>query len=198
MSTDRNYFLGLCEKLKSLISLAITDKSRDWFAFNKGAAAIQLVGPGEVFSGKSDLELQFTGFEVLADTDGTFNAESSPEEVFVFKMPSRICASFLLRIPARDLREGLRNFDRLTSSFFNKKSVENYVPEEFREIPALYSLMNASRAEISLKKAAASPTGGGYEMQLEYKGLFHSGDPIRTEKRVRQRILQVNKTKEGN
>lgn len=197
MTVERNFFHALSEQVRATLNLAIEEKEGSWLSFAKRRTEVLLCAPGaDGYSGKADLRLHFLGYEVLSEADGTFMASSLNDELLVFRMPSKISVSYLLNFSALELSESLRIFDRLGATFFNRKAMEAFVPQAFKAVPELYARMDTGRAEIALKKAGTA-IEGGYEMRFEYKGLYHSGDPIRTEKRVKQRVVHM-KSQEGN
>jgi hypothetical protein len=196
MNSDRNFFYELSERIRLLLSSTFESLDRDWFSFTKKVPVLVLSGPGQEVS-RADLQLQFLGFEVLGESDGTFSTSDDEYSVLVYKMPTRVLVHYLLSFSEMDYKEGLRIFDGLSASFFNKKTIEAFVPENFKKTPQLYFKMNSVPGELSLVKAGTSSNGKNYQMNFSYKGLYHSGDPIRSEKRVRTRTIDINKTERG-
>lgn len=183
------FFYSLSEKIKNLLQEACEDKDRSWFSLGKKDAEISLCVPGQVQ--KPGVGLQLIGYEISSEHEGTFTALSSGEELMLFRSPSRITVSFSLKISGLEIKDSFRYIDRLSSEFFNKRSIEAFVPEGFRAVPELFTRMSSSRAEIGMKKAGMSADKNGYEVLFDYKGLYHSGDPIRSERRVKQRVIEM-------
>lgn len=185
-----NYLNHLCESIAGLLTNVVGESS---FPLLRRSSQVQLTAP---YQNSNDFHLCLVGKEIMEDDKGSFTASQPPDRVFVFRNPVRMRVSFTLVSWGLARNHALKAHDRLTSYFFDNRSVEAFLPESFKKFPALLERMQSKRAELNVREVATNlgsvSSSGNFEFGFDYTALYHSGNMLREESRVKSRVLEFN------
>lgn len=194
METNASYFQYLSQTLKELLTEVISETESQLLGFLKRSSPQVAFSSSEGDRSK-EYRLSFCGYRMLTEDNGTFSSESHDGAFIVYRNPVRISARFKLLSPEGGGQDSLKTYDKISTYFFDHKTMEQIVPPSYRKSEALYLKMAATRAELKFLgiEDRGNVASERLEFQFEYIGLFHSGSPLREERRVQQRVLEFNK-----
>jgi len=180
MATQTNYLSHLNESLATLMAQVLDDS----------APLTGMLGlfrrPQTLATGGYTLDL--LRHEIVEENKGTLLDPVNDERVLVFRTPARLKATFRLSHHSLSGPARLAALDKLTSWFFDHRSLEPFFPESMAQFPALRDALTTQRADLRLV-APAEPPPFGFHFVFEYAALYHSGTALREEVRVRTRTV---------
>jgi len=190
------FFQGLLSQLSLLLNGILQEEA----SLFRRSPKVLSTAP---FANSTDFHLSLVGREDIESEKGSFNATVNDNTVVVFRSPVMMKFSFLLYASGLSLETRLRAHDLLTSFFFDHKSIEPIIPLTFKKYPPLYDRLASTKAEIEIRPSFGQPDFVLPEYGLEsfcygfnYTALYHSGNPLREEQKVRSRVIDYSKTNE--
>ncbi|MBI4403744.1 MAG: hypothetical protein HY537_06270 [Deltaproteobacteria bacterium] len=151
--------------------------------------------PRVVFGAESsalsnDLALSITSKTLMDGDKGTFTCLNGSDVYLIFRSPSPVKVSFLLSGVRLQAQQKLRLDNRLMSYFFDNKGIDPILPDNLKEFPALFERLNQQKAEIQIRnETMASADTNLFRFTFDYIALYHSGNPLRVEQKVKQRVI---------
>lgn len=149
----------------------------------------------------TDYHLFFLGKEFLETDSGTFTAPTSAGSFLVFRNPVRTCVSYLILGNGLLAQNKLRTYDKLMGHFFDNARVDPFLPDSYKQYPALYERLAQTKAEVKVRGdlslgsqqlPSAPNTFDGFRMVLDYTAQYHSGTLLREENRVKTRVIEYS------
>lgn len=182
-----NYLNHLCESVARLMNGIVSERS---IPLLRQPPQVVLTAP---YPGSTDFHLCMVGRELLEDDKGSFRCSVLPDGFLVFRSPVRMRTSFSLVGTSVNHGWALKAYDRLTTYFFDNRSVGPFLPESFAKYPDLYDRMKGHRGEIRVRQQTAETvSNNGFSFGFDYIALYHSGNPLREEQRTKTRIIEMN------
>lgn len=142
-----------------------------------------------------NLQLVFIGQTVKDSDSGTF-VHQQGDTATIYRNPIQIALTYSLGCSQLSLDQRLQTEEQLLAFFFDHKAIAPVVPSSFREIPELYQRLNM-KAELRPIASAGLTAIGSFQISFEYLALFHSGNPLREERRVENRVIHYNQPTKG-
>ncbi|MCB9255387.1 MAG: hypothetical protein H6617_11955 [Bdellovibrionaceae bacterium] len=152
-------------------------------------------------SSSEDFHLLLTTKHHLESEKGTFSSPLGGDSFLVFRNPIRLRTSFVLFGKGLPVQTKLNAFDKLNSYFFDNHGIDPILPDSYKEYPALYKKLSAGRAEIRVNEKVSGQQSitqndqlsDTFQFRFDYIALYHSGNPLREDKKVKQRIVEITK-----
>ena len=182
-----NYFSNLATGMAQLLGGIVSERS---IPLLRPSPQVQLSAPS---SNSGNYHLSMTGRQLFEEDKGSFTSGSPAEGILVFRNPVRTRVSFSLVGGGLTRYQSVTAYDRLTTYFFDHRTVPPFLPASLNRYPALLDRMKGHKAELRIVEPA--PTTAGFSFSFEYTALYHSGNPLREEQAVTQRVLELAKGK---
>jgi hypothetical protein len=133
--------------------------------------------------------------KTVKEESGTFNETLPDGTLAVYRYPVKISVEVKLYAPKSNLNNRLNLIEKINAYFFDNKSIVAIVPPDFKKkSETIYKKLAQHKAELSLK-SQQEHENGGLVFTFEYRGLYHTGTPLRSEKRVMERHLDMSEIK---
>lgn len=185
MATQPNYLSHLSEQLATLMAQVLDDSA------SGGVLGLFRRPPSSAALSTRGFALDFLRHEIVEEHKGTLVETRDDDRVVVYRAPARIKATFRLSHPSLSGAARLQALDKLTSWFFDHRSLEPFFPEACVASPALREALTAQRADLRLVTPELVPSSG-FHFVFEYAALYHSGTALREEVRVRTRTVNFS------
>lgn len=201
MSQEPTFYSHLYRSMGNWLTEILREPSLNPF---RRTPQVKLGAPSSPFD--EDFHLVYAGKRHLDSDKGTFTVAMEEERLLVFRAPVRMAASFVLMGGPLAAPHVMRAYDRLTTYFFDNRTMDPFLPEAFRSYPALYARLSAHKAELALAEEPAAlgaateertERAGRLRLGLVYTALYHSGSPLREETRVTSRVIDYQNDKNG-
>ena len=193
MAVENNGYLShVTESLARLLGEILGEKP---LAIFRRSPQVLLTAPGPT---SADYHLVVLRREMLDEDGGSFTSSPSADHSLVFRNPTRLRVSYLLASPALSPTARLSAYDRLTTFFFDNRSLAPFVPSSLETHPALAEKLRAQKAELRMTEPHSAAftealwlakATQGFSFGFDYTALYHSGNPLREERRVRTRVI---------
>ncbi len=133
--------------------------------------------------------LWITQMKVLKDEPSTLSEKKSDSSIYVYRLPSLVAFDVKLFCPKMNQIERLNLIEKINSYFFNNRKIAPFVPQSLKKkTEGIYLKITQSKADFNLL-SQEDHVSGGIIFHLEYKALFHTGEPLRIEKQVLERKI---------
>ncbi len=190
MAIESNNFMNhLCHSVAYLLGEIVAERSIPLIRSNP---QVVLTAP---FPTSQDFHLCLLGRQLLDEDKGSFSSASTSDGILVFRNPVRVKLSFALIGTGVSRTQSLKANDRLTSYFFDTRAIEPFLPQDFQRYPALFERMRATKVELRMRDQltdSISSNLSSFVFGFDYAALYHSGNPLREEQRVKTRIIDFN------
>ena len=187
MATQPNYLSHLSESLATLMAQVLDESATSGGVLGLFRRPASLANAG--------FTLDLVRHEIVEEHKGTVVEARDDERVAVYRAPARLKATFRLSHPSLAGTARLQALDKLTSWFFDHRSVDPFFPEACGASPALREALTAQRAELRLGVSPPGPeaaVSASFHFVFEYAALYHSGTALREEVRVRTRTVNFS------
>ena len=194
MKEQGHYFSYLSTEMAQLMSDVVKENSANPF---RRSTQVR-VGIPSTMNG-DDYYLVMLGKKRLDRDQGSFNCPIGDDRFLVFRSPATVKVSFLLYGDNFTSPQKLKAYDRLNSYFFDRQSIDPFIPDSYRKYSALYNRLVSRKAELKISDDIASeaslthdangrPTDR-FQFFFDYTALYHSGSPLREEQKIKQRVI---------
>jgi len=189
MSNEMNFLKQINDSVAEAFTEIIYGKNGSFQFFKKSSK----VFADQPSSGSSEFFVWIYDINSSDERVTTFNSEDADGNIVVYRQPAVTTFSLCLSCPKISLQEKLVVLEKINAYFFDNKLIKPFIPEELKKIaPAIYQKLESSDAQITLSKEKSDPLEEGVTIKFEYKALYHTGSPIRVDKKVQTRKLDVS------
>ncbi len=194
MALEHNSFLNhLCESMAELLNGVVAERS---FPFLRSTPQVVLTTPSDK---SPDLHLCVIERALVEDDKGSFNCALPPDRYLVFRNPVEMRVSFQLVGMGLNRMQSLGAYDRLTSFFFDNRSIEPFLPTSYAKYSSLFEKLKSRKAELKFRGQEKNfDPRQNFSFGFDYLALYHSGNPMREEQRVKTRVIEMNDNYERN
>lgn len=198
METRSTYFTHLSQQVAEMLNRVLKE---DGFSFFRKHAAVTFGNGGPA----SAYVLSLVRAVETAEDRGTFTAKlpGDNDRFVVYRSPTRMTASFLLEGKSLPASERLDALDKLTQYFFDNRTIDPILPENFAVSTSLRERMLSAKAElrqvdvqpfVSSQGQSLATMSDRFVFAFDYCALFHSGNVLREETKTKQRVIDLNDT----
>ncbi len=112
-----------------------------------------------------------------------------------FREPVLMTTTFGLYAQGLSSESQLAALDHLTSYFFDNRSMQPILPDNYGRFAPLQKRLSLRKADLSLvqenlpRSASTRDLGGVLDFRFQYSALYHSGNPLRETPKVQQRVI---------
>ena len=195
-SQNHSFFAYLAEGVVSLMNDILKEGGLSLF---RKANEVELASGSSM--GSANFQLHLLKKSEPEDSKGTFSinsgSASASDRVVVFRNPTRIAVTFALVAQNLPAEKQLRAMDKLSTFFFDNRSVEPFVPPGYGQYPQLMDKLKASKAEFKLSiespfSSTQTEAVKTFCFAFDYLALYHSGNPLREERIAKQRVIEYS------
>lgn len=189
LSQTTDFYGQLAQGVLGLMNDILKENGLSLFRRSTQVELASPQGNGAIF------QLHLVGKSECEDSKGTFSINIPNDRVMVFRNPTKVSVSFILTGTGVSVDQRMRAWDKLSTYFFDNKTVEPFLPTGFQRFPALWEKMRAQKAEFRPTAESPSPNALPLEETLfafDYVALYHSGNPLREEKVAKQRVIEYS------
>lgn len=191
---ENDFFTNLNVRLAALLTECLREPSAGFF---RRPTEVSVGTPED--SRPMDYGLYSIGHEVLQNDRGTFSCPEGDENILVLRTPSLVRSTYVLSANQLTWKQKMRAEDRLMALFFEKRTIEPFLPAALEKYPGLLEKLRARPAEMSVRGDLASGVQSGpnalerpkeFRFSFDYVALYHSGGVLRRDSRVRTRTIE--------
>jgi hypothetical protein len=141
----------------------------------------------------SEIQLIPVSSQVFQNDEGdTIKLRTESDTVLFFRSPCRSSSVFSIALLNPDPLVRLKDLDRLCQFFFDHKTMDPILPNSLKSYPDLYQRLANSRATLKpIDPSTPALNDARVIFSFEYSALYHTGTPLREEKTVQRRNIEI-------